>query len=104
MSRTALLIRTHFADEHLRAYAERLRAEGVFDVFILADETKAVLDFGDLPKVSLTTDTASELALYDAPPNLFWRCGDYGLYAARRALPDYDGFWMLEPDARIKSE
>jgi hypothetical protein len=104
MSRTALLIRTHFADEPLRAMAERLSAEGVFDVFILADESKEALDFGALPKISLTGDTISELGLYDGLQNLFWRCGDYGLYAARRELPDYDGFWMIEPDARIRSE
>ena len=104
MSRTALLIRTHFADEQLRAFAERLISEGVFDTFILADESDGPLDFGVLPKVSLTADTIPELALYDGLPNLYWRCGDYGLYAARRALPDYDGFWMIEPDARIRSD
>jgi hypothetical protein len=104
MSRTALLIRTHFADDQLRALAERLTAEGAFDVFILADESNEPLDFGALPKVSLSGDTISELGLYDGLPSLFWRCGDYGLYAARRALPDYDGFWMIEPDARIRSE
>ena len=104
MSRTALLIRTHFVDEQLRAFADRLRAEGVFDVFILADESREELDAGDLPKVSLRADTASALDLYDVPQNLYWRCGDYGLYAARQLLPDYDGFWMIEPDARLKSD
>ena len=74
MSRTALLIRTHFVDDQLRAFADRLRAEGVFDVFILADESREELDAGDLPKVSLRADTASALDLYDVPQNLFWRC------------------------------
>ena len=103
MSRTALLIRTHFVDEPLLAFADGLRAEGVFDVFILADETRETLDFGGLPKVSLRADTAAALDVHDLPTNLYWRCGDYGLYAARQLLPDYDGFWMIEPDARLKS-
>lgn len=104
MSRTALLIRTHFVNEQLRAFADGLRAEGAFDVFVVADETHGELDFGDLPKISLRADTASVLALYDETQNLFWRCGDYGLYAARHLLPGYDGFWLIEPDARLKSE
>jgi hypothetical protein len=104
MSRTALLIRTHVDSEHLRSFAEGVRAEGVFDVYILADESRETLDFGDLPKLSLTGDALSSLGLYDGMQNVFWRCGDYGLYAARKAFPDYDGFWLIEPDVRLKSD
>jgi len=104
MSRTALLIRTHFVDERLMAFADRLAAGGVFDVYALADETRGVLDFGRLPKVSLTAETIGDLGLYAEAPNLLWRCGDYGLYAARKALPQYDAFWMIEPDVRLKAD
>ncbi len=27
-----------------------------------------------------------------------WRCGDYALYRAREAWPDYDNYWLIEPD------
>jgi hypothetical protein len=27
-----------------------------------------------------------------------WRCGDFFLYRARQAFPDYDRYWMVEPD------
>ena len=103
MSRAAVLIRTHYLDEPLLDLAGRLRRDGMFDVFILADETHGALDTGDLPKVSLTVAATSGLGLYHAAPNLLWRCGDYGLYVARQALPRYDAFWMVEPDVRLNA-
>ena len=27
-----------------------------------------------------------------------WRCGDYAYYALRQARPDYDVYWLIEPD------
>ena len=104
MSRTAVLIRTHYVDEQLRAFAERLRAGSEFDVYVVADETRGALDFGDIPKLSLTAPILASLGLYGAAPDLLWRCGDYGLYVARRALPAYDAFWMIEPDVRLNAE
>ena len=104
MSRIAVLIRTHFVDEALLAEAGRVAADGVFDVYALADETRAPLDFGPIPKLSLTPAVIAELGLYAAAPNLLWRCGDYGLYAARRALPQYEAFWMMEPDVRVNAD
>ena len=99
----AVLIRTHYVDDQLLAFAGRLAGDGVFDVYAVADETRGALDFGVIPKLSLTPERAAGLGLYTEAPNLFWRCGDYGFYAARQALPQYDGFWMLEPDVRLKA-
>ncbi len=104
MSRIAILIRTHYVDERLLAFAGQFASAGTFDVYALADETRGPLDFGDLPKVSLTSSTIADLGLYGEAPNLLWRCGDYGFYAARQALPLYDAFWMIEPDVRLTSE
>ncbi|HEY5410165.1 MAG TPA: hypothetical protein VIJ94_05495 [Caulobacteraceae bacterium] len=104
MSRTAVLIRTHHVDDALRAFAGRLRAGSAFDVFVVADETRGALDFGDIPKISLTSSTLASLGLCVGAPDLLWRCGDYGFYAARRAAPGYDAFWMIEPDVRLNAE
>jgi hypothetical protein len=103
MSRTALLIRTHYADDQLRGFVDQLRAEAAFDVFVVADERRGPIDLGGAPKVPLTPELPAELGLYAQTQNLLWRCGDYALYAARRALPDYDAFWMIEPDVRLCS-
>ena len=104
MGRTAVLIRTHFVDDALLAFAGRLAAEGVFEVYVVADETRGALDFGAIPTLSLTPEVIADLGLYAGAPNLLWRCGDYGFYAARRALPQYDGFWMIEPDVRLMDD
>lgn len=104
MSRTALLIRTHYVDDRLRAFVDQVAADGPFDVHVVVDETNGRLDFGGAPKVSLTEQTVAELGLYDRAPKTFWRCGDYALYAARRALPQYDAYWMIEPDVRLMAE
>jgi hypothetical protein len=103
MGRLALLIRTHYADDEVKAFIETLREPDAYDLYVLADEARGALDFGDVPKIALGPGIAAELGLYAQTPNLMWRCGDYGLYAARRALPEYDGFWLIEPDVRICS-
>ncbi|AJE47065.1 hypothetical protein [Celeribacter indicus] len=33
-----------------------------------------------------------------------WRCGDYALYALRRKFPDYDRYWLIEPDVSIHGD
>ena len=103
MRRAALLIRTHYVDAGLRALIDGLRRDDALDVFVLADERRGGLDFGDVPKVALPQDLPQSLGLYAETPNLMWRCGDYGLYAARQQLPDYAAFWMMEPDVRIQA-
>ena len=101
MSRAALLIRTHFIDDGVRALIDGLRRDDALDVFALVDERRGPLDFGDIPKVALAGDLPQSLGLYAETPNLMWRCGDYGLYAARQRLPEYGAFWMMEPYVRI---
>lgn len=103
MSRAALLIRTHYLDDGVRALIESFRSDDAFDVFALVDESRGPIDFGDIPKIAITPDLPASLGLYAETPNLMWRCGDYGLYLARRQLPDHELFWMIEPDVRICS-
>ena len=38
---------------------------------------------------------ANDLAAYG---DWGWRCGDYFYYALRQVRPDYDYYWMIEPD------
>jgi len=35
--------------------------------------------------------------------NWGWRCGDYAYYAMRQAHPDYDFYWLIEPDVYFSS-
>lgn len=37
-------------------------------------------------------------------PDWGWRCGDYFYYALRAARPDYDHYWLIEPDVFFSSD
>jgi hypothetical protein len=37
-------------------------------------------------------------------PDWGWRCGDYFYYALRQARPDYDVYWLIEPDVHFTSD
>jgi hypothetical protein len=104
MTDTVVLVRTHYIDDQVRGFIETLTRTTDYPVYALVDESRAPVDFGVLPKISIGPDLPAELGLYDGAEKLYWRCGDYGLYAARRALPQVDRYWMIEPDVRIKSD
>ena len=50
-----------------------------------------------LQSVDATTAWAVSSGLR-AVPDWGWRCGDYFYYALRQAKPDFDYYWLIEPD------
>ncbi len=104
MTDIAILVRTHYVDDEVRALIGSLAESSPHPVYALVDESRARVEFGSIPKISLGPDLPGELGLYDGCEKLYWRCGDYGLYAARRALPDKARFWLIEPDVRIRMD
>jgi hypothetical protein len=102
MTDTAILVRTHYLDEEVRRLISSLAESSPHPVYALVDESRRAINFGAVPKIALAPGLAGELGLYDGAPRLYWRCGDYGLYAARRALPQVERFWMIEPDVRLR--
>jgi hypothetical protein len=50
--------------------------------------------------VPLNDSTFDELRLF-YPPDVGWRCGDYGVYVARKQFPQVKRFWLMEDDLRI---
>jgi hypothetical protein len=99
---TAILVRTHYVDAEVRGLIAALADSSRHPVYALVDESRARVEFGAIPKISLGAGLPAELGLYGECPKLYWRCGDYGLYAARRALPGCTRFWLIEPDVRIR--
>ncbi len=98
---THILIRTHYVDDAVDALADQLRRETGWPVCLVVDETKGTLAaMAGRDHVALTQDLFAGLQLYSTP-DIGWRCGDYALYAARKALPEAGHFWMIEPDVRI---
>lgn len=37
-------------------------------------------------------------------PDWGWRCGDYFYYALRAARPDYERYWLIEPDVLFRGD
>jgi hypothetical protein len=102
MTETAILLRTHYVDAQVRGMIEALAASSAHPVYALVDESRAPVEFGAIPKIALHAGLPAELGLYHGVEKLYWRCGDYGLYAARRALPEVGRFWLIEPDVRLR--
>lgn len=50
--------------------------------------------------LAMTRDEDQRLGLY-SPPDVGWRCGDYGFYVARARFPHVRHFWMIEDDVRL---
>ncbi len=98
--RTCLLLRTCRFGHVEQAFLQRLHRESGFVTAVVADETACHLECGDFPKVSVTRRAARQLGLH-CPRDFTWRCGDYGLYLARQAMPQIEHFWQIEPDVRF---
>jgi hypothetical protein len=97
-----ILVRTTSLDAETVAFGRALgRASGLATGF-LVDERKGEVDspMGPVEKVSLTAQACRQLGLY-CPKDFAWRCGDYGLYVARRQHPEVAHFWMIESDVRF---
>lgn len=96
-----ILFRTHYLDERLTAFAEQVRNWSGEAVGFVVDERVAPVTVPAwATKISLTRPACESMGLY-CPEDFAWRCGDYGLYLARRAFPDVVRFWLIESDVRI---
>ena len=99
--KVAVLIRTHFYNEALRNLALRITQEAEVEVLFAVDERSQEVSLPDgFKKISLNNRIIEEMAILNVPDS-GWRCGDYFLYAARRLHPEYDFFWMIEPDVYL---
>jgi hypothetical protein len=97
--RRTVIVRTHYADPSLEAMIAALSPVG--DVLVVADETEQPVDIRNAPKLGLTLAAAEDWGVFAGVPRIFWRCGDYSLFAARQLMPNKDFFWMIEPDVRL---
>lgn len=81
-------------------FAEQLALGGGDEVAFLLDGRFPVEVEVDRPIVLLTQGACSELGLF-CPEDFQWRCGDYGLYLARKQFPEVRQFWLFEFDIRL---
>ena len=97
---TVLLIRATRLDDRVLAFAETLRVASGHAVSFVLDERHGPTPHLGQSVVGITDERCQALGLY-CPPDYAWRCGDYGYYLARRALPAATHFWMIEYDVRF---
>ena len=57
---------------------------------------------GGRDKIGFDADRLRALGLF-LHPRAGWRCGDYAYYVTRAARPDYDFYWLTEPDVLINT-
>jgi hypothetical protein len=94
--RVAVAIRTHQwgeAEERLRAQLQPIFGDDLCVVF----HNRAADVTPTLPVVDLADDWLRDHGLRILR-DYGWRCGDYFMYALRQARPDYDHYWLVEPD------
>jgi hypothetical protein len=94
--RSIVAIRTHkwtSEEERLLAALAPVFGDDVAVVF----HNRAPRVYPPVPVIDLNAEWVlrNKLALV---PDWGWRCGDYFFYALRQARPDYDHYWLIEPD------
>jgi hypothetical protein len=98
--RTLIIVRTHRADAAARAaYDLYAQVEGA-DVIFGLDERGGPVDCFGREGAGYNGAKLEAMGLF-VHPNCGWRCGDYCYYTVRAARPDYDFYWLIEPDVRI---
>ncbi len=102
-ARSLIIVRTHKADPaSFTAYDLYAEASGL-DVTFCVDARGGPVDMLGRNAVAFDRATLARMGLF-AHPNSGWQCGDYCYYATRLARPDYDFYWLVEPDVRIHAE
>ena len=98
--RVAVMVRTHIITEKLHSLLRRLGGGIGYDLFVCADETRARIEVPGAPVLGHSEAMCAELGLLPALPGhrLLWYFGDYALYCAYAAIPDYDYYVMIEYD------
>ena len=81
-------------------FARELAAGARLPVAYVLDGRHKVEFSTDDPRVMVTEESCRALGLY-CPADFRWRCGDYGMYLARRQFPDVRHFWLIEYDIRL---
>ncbi|MES2019759.1 MAG: hypothetical protein V4460_00505 [Pseudomonadota bacterium] len=107
--RVAVFIRTHLANEKLHHLINSLNGSPLFDLYVLADETRGALPLTDsmAPVLSHSIEMCASLGLKTNPSNhenALWLCGDYALYCGVSAQPNYDYYFMIEYDVHFTRE
>lgn len=97
---TWVLVRATTLTPVVAGFARELAEASRLPVAYVLDGRHAVSHPPDRPVVLVTECDCAALGLY-CPSDFAWRCGDYGIYLARRRFPEATHFWLIEHDVRL---
>jgi hypothetical protein len=101
--RDLLIVRTHRGGAALEKAIAPLRNLMSLDLMVAADERSGTVAVPPgISKVVLDDAIVERMGL-PALGNWGHHCGDYFLYKAREARPNYSRYWMIEPDVKINA-
>lgn len=95
-----ILIRATRLSVRTLAFADELGAAAGCEVAFILDGRHAVDVQTPRERILVTEAACNALGLH-CPEDFAWRCGDYGLYLARRRFPYERHFWLFEHDVRL---
>ena len=94
--RTLATIRTHRWDEDAARLCQQLQPVFSDDLAVIFHNRPT--DVTPPIRVADINDDWLQAHGLRAVKDWGWRCGDYFHYRARAAFPEYDHYWMIEPD------
>lgn len=103
MPTDVLILRTHAADPCRDAALARFGAFAELRLVAAVTATRGPVHLpAGVEGVMLDLPWLKEAGLA-TPPDWGWRCGDYALYAVRRAVPDARFYWLTDSDVVVNA-
>jgi hypothetical protein len=96
-ARSLIVVRTVRYGEQERRFVQKLKDRNEVLIVLAVDESRGTVEVEDHQKISLTRTSCESIGLY-CPIDFTWRNGDYALYLARQQFPNFENYWMIEPD------
>lgn len=102
MKKSCFGLRCHeFSEVEQQVLETASRYFGHDAVFAVIDERNGRVEVPEHVKVvHLDQDAITSMGLFNHP-NLGWLCGDYFYYALADAKPNFDFYWLCEPDVYL---
>ena len=95
-----IVLRTNYVDSDVLALLETLHMQSGREIAIAVDDRKGRISTP--PAFKRLPVNPGSIGVLDHP-DYGWRCGDYALYSALLAFPQFERIWLIEPDVRIHS-
>lgn len=99
---SVVAIRTNrWTSEEERLVANLQQAKGEDVVVVFHNRPEGVVP--PVPVIDLNDQVCEAMGL-GLPHDWGWRCGDYFYYALRAARPEYEFYWLVEPDVMFTGD